>query len=55
MSQYVVSVESSSPIHHRFYPGFVCFLCKFIDGVGNPHANQVLRNSADAKSAVFSQ
>ena len=31
MSQYVVTVESSSLIHHRSYPRFVCFLRWFID------------------------
>ena len=39
VSQYV-SVESSSLTHHRPCSGFVYTLCRFIDGLGNLHADE---------------
>ena len=52
VSQYVVSVEFSSLNHHtcRPYSWFVCFLCWFFDGLENPHADQMFRTTAEAKS-----
>ena len=52
MSQYVFSVETSSPINHRSYPWFVSFLYWLINGLGNLHAEQMLRTSAEAAITV---
>ena len=46
----MLSVESSSLIHHRSYSCVIFFLCRFIDGLGNFHADQMFRTTAEAKS-----
>ena len=50
VSQYVVSVESSSLTHHRPYYLFVNFLCRFIDGLENLHADRMFQTSTETKS-----
>ena len=49
VSQYVVSDESSSLIRHRSYSRFVCFLCWFIERLGNRRADHEFRRTVEAK------